>query len=423
MKSVFKYFVIMTLVLGAVGGIAFGGYTYVQRRNKPQWRTAEVVTGDIVAVVNATGIVKPTKSVEVGSFVSGPLEGIFVKSNQPVKKGDLMAKIDPRLFQAGVDRDKASLKTREADVKRAEAQLQQAINDEKRAELLRQDNPDFISQSEMDKFHFATLGLKAQLQLSEASVEQARAQLKNTQDTLDYTDIMAPEDGIIIERKVEPGQTLASQFQTPVLFVVGVGLREKMHVFADVVEADIGLIREAQLAKLPVSFTVYAYPDDLFQGEIEEVRYNSTTTQTVVTYPVVIGTPNPDLKLLPGMTANISFQSEKRANAIRIPNAALRFYPDKKYVHPDDHAILDGTKPKPPDELEDEQDSQKQSAEQRSQAAKNRRKRHVWKLEGELLRAVEVTTGISDREFTELVAGDLTSGTSLVIGLDTTKPN
>ena len=149
---------------------------------------------------------------------------------------------------------------------------------------------------------------------------------------------------MIIDRKVEPGQTLAAQFQTPELFVVGVGMREKMHVFADVDESEIGLIREAAANQQPVSFTVTAYPDDLFEGLIEEVRFSSAETQNVVTYPVVVGSPNPDLKLLPGMTADLSFQICKKEDVVKVPKTALRFYPpDKKFVHPDDHDILDGS--------------------------------------------------------------------------------
>ena len=145
---------------------------------------------------------------------------------------------------------------------------------------------------------------------------------------LDYTEIRSPVDGIVIDRKIDPGQTVAATFQTPELFIVAPDMRKEMHVFASVDEADIGLIRDAQESGQPVRFTVDAYPDDLFEGKIFQIRKSSTTTQNVVTYPVVVSAPNPDLKLLPGMTASISFQVARDAtNVLRIPNAALRFYP------------------------------------------------------------------------------------------------
>src|SRR5262249_52037125 len=152
-------------------------------------------------------------------------------------------------------------------------------------------------------------------------------QLVFSQAQLRYTNIKAPVDGIIINRKIDPGQTLAAQFQAPELFVVAPDMRTKMYVHASVDEADIGLIHEAQRKDLPVTFTVDAYPDDLFEGMIEEIRLSSTTTQNVVTYPVIVAAPNPDLKLLPGMTASISFEVNRRADIIKIPNSALRYFP------------------------------------------------------------------------------------------------
>ena len=147
---------------------------------------------------------------------------------------------------------------------------------------------------------------------------------------------------MVINRKIDPGQTLASQFQTPELFIVAPDMRKKMHIHALVDEADIGLIRQAQQEQKKVIFTVDAYLDDLFEGVVEEVRLSSTTTQNVVTYPVIVAAPNPDLKLLPGMTANISFQVEERQEVIKIPNAALRFYPKPEQVREEDRQLLEG---------------------------------------------------------------------------------
>jgi len=188
-----------------------------------------------------------------------------------------------------------------------------------------------------------------------------------------------------------------------------------MHVFASVDEADIGLIRRAQQRDALVEFTVDAYPDDLFTGTIAEIRFNPTTVQNVVTYPVVVTAPNPELKLLPGMTANISFQIEKRSDVLKVPNAALRFYPERDQVREQDRKLLEGGGD---DETNDAIDSR--SAAEDADAKRRRNRRHVWIAEGELLRAVEIETGISDSQFSELVAGELKEGQKLVTGVSPT---
>jgi HlyD family secretion protein len=180
-------------------------------------------------------------------------------------------------------------------------------------------------------------------------------------------------------------------------------------------EADIGLIRAAQQAGQPVHFTVDAYPDDLFEGKIFEIRKNSTTTQNVVTYPVVVSAPNPELKLLPGMTASISFQVGEVKNVLRIPNAALRFYPQREQVRKDDRKLLEGgpTTGTP----EEDQENTSRSAEEKAETRRNRNRRHVWVKDGEFLRAVEVFTGLSDSKFTELVSGEIKLADQLVTGI------
>jgi HlyD family secretion protein len=228
---------------------------------------------------------------------------------------------------------------------------------------------------------------------------------------LEYTQIEAPEDGMIIDRRIDPGQTLAASFQTPVLFIVAPKMREKMHVHASVDETDIGLIRRAKEEQLPVVFTVDAYPEDLFEGTIEEVRYSSTSTQNVVTYPVIIGAPNPDLKLLPGMTASISFQVDDRENVVKIPNAALRFYPQPHRVREEDRELLEGATITPE---EDGAEDFVMSAKERVEARRERNKRHVWVVDGELLKAVEIEVGLSDNRFTEMVSGELSADMEVV---------
>ena len=418
LKFLLKFLLIAAVLAGIAAAAWFPISRSIAERNKPRWRLAKVERGDVTSVVNATGSIKPVKSVQVGSFVSGPIMKMFVEFNQEVKANDLLAKIDPRLIAANVAQDKAVLATRKAELQRVEALLQQARNDENRANKLQQRNTDFIALAEMDQVKFNRMSLEAQLTIAQASIEQADASLTQSQANLDYTEIRSPEDGIIIDRKVDPGQTIAAQFQTPELFVVGVGMREKMHVFADVDESEIGLIRQAEIDKQPVTFTVSAYPNDLFHGLIEEVRFSSITNQNVVTYPVVVGAQNLDLKLLPGMTANLTFQIMHEKNAILIPKAALRFYPPKpEYVHEDDRKILEGVSQDTVEPEVDESAAAKPPAAERVESNIKSKKRHVWKVDGKFLRAVEVHIGISDNKFTALVTGDLTETTELVTGL------
>src|SRR5262245_25664284 len=338
--------IILIAIGGTLVGLAAAGYQpamyYLQSRSVPKWRTEEVTEGNIVSVVNATGTIKPVLQVSVGSFVSGPIQDLFVEFNQEVKKGELLARIDPKIYKANVARDQATLASRVADVARAKAVLQQAINDEKRAYALRAEDQSFIAQAELDKVRFSKESLAAQLKLAEAAVDQAQAQLDLSIANLEYTEIKSPVDGIVINREIDPGQTLAAQFQTPELFIVAPDMRKEMHVHATVDEADIGLITVAKEKGMRVTFTVDAYPDDLFTGTIREIRLSSATTQNVVTYPVVVGAPNPELKLLPGMTPSISFEVDRRQKVLKIPNAALRFFPQPQHVRQEDRALLEG---------------------------------------------------------------------------------
>jgi HlyD family secretion protein len=412
----------LSILVGVLVALGAAGYrpaaNYWAKRNRPIWRTAKVEQGNIVAVVNSTGTVKPKIEVTVGSFVSGPIQELYCEFNQEVKKGDLLAKIDPLICKAAVAHDRATLAIQESDIFRVQAQLQQAIEDEKRAVALRTRGGSYISQADFDKFKYARMTLEAQLKVAQATVDQARASLETSLANLNYTEIRSPVDGIVINRKIEPGQTVAAQFQTPELFIVAPDIRKEIRVHASVDEADIGLIKDAQKKKYQVSFTVDAYPDKIFKGNIQEIRLSSTTTQNVVTYPVVVSTSNPDLELLPGMTASLSFQVNERTNVIKVPNAALRFYPAANQVRPQDALILEGKEEKKPDEDSNEGVSlQSLSISERARLRKERSRHHVWVTDGDLLRAIEVKTGLTDGQFTEVTSGDVKSGDVLVIGV------
>ena len=425
--------VLVALLIGG-GAAAYYGWQYWKARNKPAFRTAEVVRGEIAWVVNATGTLQPRLRVSVGSVVSGPIVKLNADYNDEVKKVDpdeelsdeekerrLLAEVDPRIYDAAVRRDQAALSRAEAEIRRVGALRDQAKSDYRRAlrvqEVSEEEEEEFISETELDQYMYNYWSLEAQLAVAWASFDQAKANLENSQANLGYTKIYSPVDGIVIDRKIDEGQTLAAQFQAPELFVVAPDMDKEMYVYASVDEADIGKIRKAQESGQPVFFTVDAYPEDLFEGKIHQIRKNPNTVQNVVTYPVVVTTPNPEMKLLPGMTADLSFQVEKREGIIKIPNAALRFYPEQKtLVREEDQKILEGVEEEE-DSEEDQDSGDLRSAMQRILTRKERKKRHVWVKEGEKLKAVEITVGLSDFKYTELESGDLEEGQELVTGL------
>ena len=416
MRGVITFFIFVVVLVGLGFAIYFPTAAYIRDRNRPQYRLREVVSGDITLNVNATGTVEPVLRVTVGAVVSGPIKELYVDFNDRVKKDQLMAKIDPRLFESVVLRDKAMLESRLAEVKRAEARLQQAVNAEERAKQLVKKGISIISETEVDEMRFSRMAAAAELSVAQTAVQQAEANLENSQANLEYTEIRSPVNGIVIDRKIDEGQTLAAQFQTPELFIVAPEMDQRMYIYASVDEADIGFIRQAQDSQQPVTFTVDAYSKEIFDGgHIHEVRLSSTEEANVVTYPVVVETPNEDMKLLPGMTASLSFRIEQRKNVVKIPNAALRFYPpNRKLVHTDDHAILDGVTHA--NEDASEQDQTLRSAEERAKSKQAMQDRHVWVFDGEFLRARAVRVGISDSRYTELLSGDLKPGDQLVAG-------
>lgn len=405
-------------ILGAIGFAAYKpALKYWKDRGKVTWETSKVTEGDMTRFVNSTGNVRPVLSVSIGSFVSGPIVELNVDHNDQVTKGQILAEVDPRLFKANVDRDEATLASREAEVERIEAQLRQSLNNYQRGQKLREKNEGFMSAREMDALVAEVKSLQAQRKLAKASIKQAAASLETSRANLNYCKITSPVDGVVVKRAIEPGQTLAAQFQTPELFVVAPDLREKVHVFASVDEADIGLIQQAEKERRPVTFTVDAHPDDVFTGKIEQIRLKSNEGQVVVTYPVVIAASNPDLKLLPDMTAEISFEVDARTSITKIPRAAIAFLPtDVSHVRKEDQKLIDGSawKSDPDGQDPNASDDQELSANERAKAKQKRKEKHVWIKDGEKLRAVKVVVGIDDGKYYEMISGDLKVGDELV---------
>jgi HlyD family secretion protein len=404
------------VILGVVGaGLAAAGArakTWWEKQLEVKYLTAKVTRGRIETVVNSTGTVKPVLSVSVGAFTSGPIAKVFVDFNSAVKKDQLLAVIDPRLLDAMVERDRAAVDSAKAELNRIEALLQQAKNNEKRARQLMAISKDYLAENDLDQYQYTRQSFEAQINLGKASIKQAEANLKNSEANLNYTKIVSPVDGIVIERKVDPGQTVAASFQTPELFIIAPDMDKHMFVYASVDEADIGQIRSAQERGKSVKFTVDAYPGDLFEGKIHQIRKNSTTTQNVVTYPVVIEAPNPDLKLMPGMTANITFQIEAKEDVLRVPAAALRFIPlAAQALQEDQHYTT--MLPIPTSDS-----AKRSSAGDKADQALKRRQRVVWVKQGTLVRAVPVTLGLMENQHVEVVQGDLKEGDEVVTGTE-----
>jgi HlyD family secretion protein len=428
MRRVLTRLLIVVVLLGSAAAGVIPAMSWWQLRSQPKYLTAAVSRGRVETVVNSTGTVKAIRSVSVGAFTSGPIKEIYVDFNSRVKKDQLLALIDPELADAAVARDEAALAAQKADLERMTALRDQAWNNEKRARRLLAINKDYLSETDMDQYRFALQTNEAQLRLGQATIKQAQATLNNSLKNREYTKIISPVDGIVIERKVDPGQTVAASFQTPELFIIAPEMDRHMYVFASVDEADIGLIYKAQQKereeqKSAVKFTVDAWPGELFDARIYEIRKNSTTTQNVVTYPVVIEAPNselnakpgkttPDLKLMPGMTANITFQIEGKDDILRVPAAALRYIPPAAMVRPEDKHYVDGTSNNPIES------GRKRSANEKADQARNRLHRLVWVQEGPLLRAVPVTIGLTENQFAELIEGELTEGQAVVTGTE-----
>ncbi len=307
----------VVLLLAAAGlFLAFRG-----RGNDVRYATAAVDRGDIADVVGATGVLQAVTTVQVGSQVSGTIKDLLADFNSNVKKGQVIARLDPALFQARVAQAQANLSSSRADVERARAAIADAKQKYERAQALAKQ--DLLPPSDLESAKAAYDSANAQLQANLAAVNQAEAALNQAQVDLAHSVISAPIDGVVLARSVDVGQTVAASFQAPVLFVIANDLTQ-MQVNASIDEADIGRVKTGQ----DVTFRVDAFPDQTFRGRLEQVRLQPVTAQNVVTYNTIVAVDNKDLRLMPGMTATVSVVINERKDAVRVPAAALRFRPE-----------------------------------------------------------------------------------------------
>jgi HlyD family secretion protein len=312
---------VLWLVVVVLALLALGWYWRSGSQETPAaFRTAKVDRGDIRVAISATGSLSALSTVDVGTQVSGLVESVGVDYNDKVKKGQVIARIDPSTVQARVTQVAAALASAQASAAQAKAGLAQAEADYARKNELVQKQ--LIARSDFDLATAARDQTRAQLAAANANIRQQQAALDSARVDLGHTDIVSPVDGVILARSVEPGQTVAASFQTPVLFRIAEDLRQ-MHIVLAVDEADIGQVKAGQQA----SFTVDAFPDRRFQGKVQQVRMAATNTANVITYPVVVSVDNTDLSLLPGMTVNAEIEVSHRDGVLRVPNAALRYKP------------------------------------------------------------------------------------------------
>lgn len=284
------------------------------------YRTAPVERGEIRTAISATGALSATTTVDVGTQVSGTLQSVDVDYNDVVKKDQIIAHIEPSTFQARVNQASATLASARASVDVAQATSRNAEADYRRKSdlALRQ----LVSRTDADQARAARDQARAQIVSAKAQVQQQTAALESARLDLEKTVIRSPVDGVVLQRAVEPGQTVAASLQTPVLFKIAGDLRQ-MEIVLTIDESDIGQVRVGQ----PVRFTVDAFPDRNFPGRVSQVRLAATNTANVITYPVVVQLENSDLTLLPGMTANAEIEINRRSDVLSVPNAALRFRP------------------------------------------------------------------------------------------------
>lgn len=366
-----KKYLIYIIALLAIVGISYkllnrstGGTVY---------KTQKIENGDIMESITASGTINPLSTVSVGSQASGRIAEIYVDYNSVVKKGQLLALIDQENAKATVQQREAALEIAKAQVAVEENNIKyykKALNRISKLNASKYSTEKDLEAAERDYDNSV-----AQLALEQAQVKQAQASLDSAKTELSYTEIKAPVDGIVISKAVEVGQTVAASFETPEIFSVAEDLT-KMQIEASVVEADIAKVKEGQ----KVRFTVDSYADDYFYGVVTQVRNEATTTSNVVTYTVVIGIDNTEMKLKPGMTANVEIITAEEKDVMLVPNQALRFYIDD------------------------------------SDNAKRYKDRGVWIMKNGKPERVTVKIGVSDDDNTQILKSSLKIGDAVIIG-------
>ncbi len=429
MKRLVARTAVAVIVLGVIGA---GAAWYLPQRNGQavSFRTAPVKAGDLLVTISATGTVEPEEVIDVGAQIAGQIlsfgkdeAGRPVDYGSIVAEGTVLARIDDSLYAADaanaaaqVQSARAGLQRAEADLGQLQAKQQQAERDWQRARKI--GPSEALSQASFDAYQSAYETALANVAVGRAAILQARgalaqaeAVLRRAERNLGYCTIKSPVKGVIIDRRVNIGQTVVSSLNAPSLFLLAKDLT-RMQVWVAVNEADIGKIKPGQ----PVSFTVDAFPGETFRGQVGKVRLNASMTQNVVTYTVEVVTDNPDGRLLPYLTANVQFELNRLSGVLLVPNAALRWTPPAELVAPEFREVLEGRKEKTEKHKDDSSSRSKTSAPS-AQAGGSRGT--LWLLQGKQVRPLPVRVGLSDGAMTEVAGEQVSEGLAVVTGVQT----
>lgn len=383
---------ILALLVLIGAGVAFWRYRATHHAPDVVYKTVTAAPHRIVGKVTASGTLSAIVTVQVGTQVSGRIQRLMADFNSQVKKGQLVAKIDPQIFEASVAQAQANFLQGQASVVNAQAQAKNADLQLARTQALR--NQNLAAQADLDTAEATAAMAHASIDMQKANLAQAAASLHSSQVNLSYTNIVSPIDGVVISRSVDVGQTVAASLSAPTLFTIAQDLT-KMQVDSNVAEGDVGRLQVG----MATYFTVDSYPGQRFRGKIREIRNSATTVQSVVTYDAVIDVDNSDLRLRPGMTANVTVIYAQRDGALSIPNAALRYRPPQSLASASASASGSGGR---------NHHSKPAGADDAPEA------RSIWVMRNGAPQSVSVHTGLSDGSLTEVVDGDLKEGDEVV---------
>lgn len=421
-----RYVILLLAVLG-LAGTGYGVWHHFSGNHAgPAFRTAAVERGDLLATINSTGTIEPEEVIDVGAQVNGRIDKFgrdprdssrSVDYTTPVEEGTVLAVIDPSLYQAQVDQAQANLVRAQADQQRtkadaetAKAKFRQADRDFTRAKTLFAGKAiadvDYdTAQATYETTKTTVDSVVAQVGVADAAIKQAKASLDQADINLGYCTIKSPVKGVIVDRRINVGQTVVSGLNAPSLFLLAKDLK-RMQIWVSVNEADIGNIHTGQ----SVTFTVDAYPRDTFKGQVSQIRLNASMTQNVVTYTVVVDTDNSNGKLLPYLTANVQFEADRRKDVLLAPNAALRWRPDPALIAPDARAAYESA------QLRRKEAKVSGLPKEAGEKEKGGERGTVWLTEGEFVRPLRVQTGLSDGVNTEISGDGVTEGMDVVVG-------
>ncbi len=403
-----KKLIAIVVVLWA-GGAAGYWYWSDARAGKLKYRTVSVRRGDLTHAITATGTIEPEEVVDVGVQVAGEILGFgddprgggkTISYGTPVEKGTVLARLDDRLFRARVDQMKASVAKAEADVEQAKARLRQSERDVERNRKLQSRGPGFVAPQDVDNALSAVETNRAGLALAVSGVAVAKANLEEAEANLGYTTIRSPVKGVILDRRVNIGQTVVASLNAPSLFLIAKDL-SRMEIWASVNETDIGAIHPGQAVK----FSVGTFPGESFTGKVAQIRLNASMVQNVVTYTVVVSVDNASGRLMPYLTARLEFEVEGRRSVLLVPKAALRWQPRPQHVAPDVR-----------DEYARLLQARGRSAVEPKGGATI--EGFLWEVQGEFVRPVKVRVGLSDGVNSQVEARGLDDGSAVVVGVE-----